>query len=288
MADMKVSQPGNLVRALPEEILWVRLNTSTIHGIKVKSYILISLPSISQFIGIRSDALTKWISSTTFKDFVLSVHRRHLYETQISGSWEKGIVGGYIPFIPLELIPEIIVSFRQSGRTVQYPDKAEMLYQLAKSTLESVGLAISGNKQMAAEELAKVSEGLGIKAADQIIAIFKRYETREFQVQTTKEFQSKVRQVGADYAVTIGTMTLGITGKRPNQWKTLGTSQKLPKKIASSSREVMRTISPGNSVGMTFGERHYIKEPKVKEAIKTGKQGKSFYERLKKVGLLED
>ena len=50
----------------------------------------------------------------------------------------------------------------------------------------------------------------------------------------------------------------------------------------------MRQVSPGDGVGMVFGEKHYIKEPKVNEAIKTGKQGKSFYERLKKVGLLEN
>lgn len=50
----------------------------------------------------------------------------------------------------------------------------------------------------------------------------------------------------------------------------------------------MRTLHPEDSVCMTFGEKHYIKDPNVREAVKTGKQGKEFYLRLKHVGLLDD
>jgi hypothetical protein len=50
----------------------------------------------------------------------------------------------------------------------------------------------------------------------------------------------------------------------------------------------MRKISPGDGVGMTFGERHFIKQQDTTEAIRTGKEGKNFYERLKIVGLLDD
>src|SRR5258707_1081279 len=123
----------NLVKVLPEEILWLRVNTPIIENVEIKSYILISLPSIAQFVGIRADKLTDWMSQTTFKGFVLSAHSKHIHEPQIQVPWKKGIVKGYIPFIPLELVPEIIIAFRQSGRTVKYPDKAEMIYQLAKT-----------------------------------------------------------------------------------------------------------------------------------------------------------
>ena len=42
-----------------------------------------------------------------------------------------------------------------------------------------------------------------------------------------------------------------------------------------------------DGAGMTFGEKHFIKDPNIEEAVSTGKQGKGFYERLKKVGLLD-
>jgi hypothetical protein len=161
-----------------------------------------------------------------------------------------------------------------------------MLYSLAKTTLEAVGIAISGDKDKAAEELARVGQGLGLTAADQIIGVFKQYESRDFQVQTTKLFASKVKSLKMNYATTIGTLTLGITSKYPSQWQSLGASRRLPKTITSSGREVMRQLSPGDSVGMAFGEKHFINDPKINEAIVTGKQGKDFYERLKKVGLL--
>ena len=242
---------------------------------------------MAQFLGIRTDQFIEWVSKTTFAQFVLSAHPRQLYDTEISVSWKKGIIKGHVPLIPFELIPEIIVAFRQSGRGIKYPEKAQLLYEIAKSTLEAVGLAISGDKDKAAEELARVGKGLGLTEAEQIIAIFKQYATREYQVQTTKEFQSKVKRLRLDYALTIGNLTLGITGKYPGHWKWLGERKRLPKKVTSSSREVMRKLSPGDGVGMTFGERHFIKDPVLPEAIETGKKGKEFYERLRKVGLLE-
>jgi len=276
-----------LVEVLPEEITWVRIDTGLVEGIEVKSFILFSLPSMAQFLGIRTDQFIEWVSKTTFAQFVLSAHPRQLYDTEISVSWKKGIIKGHVPLIPFELIPEIIVAFRQSGRGIKYPEKAQLLYEIAKSTLEAVGLAISGDKDKAAEELARVGKGLGLTEAEQIIAIFKQYATREYQVQTTKEFQSKVKRLRLDYALTIGNLTLGITGKYPGHWKWLGERKRLPKKVTSSSREVMRKLSPGDGVGMTFGERHFIKDPVLPEAIETGKKGKEFYERLRKVGLLE-
>lgn len=286
--NLKLSEASSLNDALPEEILWVKVDTGIIEGVKIKSLILVSLPSVGQFVGIRPDKFIEWLTQTTYADYVLSAHYKHLQGTEISVPWKKGVVSGYTPLIPFELLPEIIVAFRQSGRTVNYPEKAEMLYQIAKSTLEAVGLAISGDKGKAAEELAKVGKGLGLTVADQIIGIFKQYESRDYQIQTNKEFNSKVKAVGADYAITTGTLTLGITGKYPSQWKALGTAKRLPSKLRETSREVMRQLAPNDGVGMTFGERHYIKDPNVHEAIKTGKQGKGFYERLKKVGLLDD
>lgn len=65
--------------------------------------------------------------------------------------------------------------------------------------------------------------------------------------------------------ITIARLTFGIMGKFPSQ----------------------RKFSMSDGVGMTFGEKHFTKEPRVSEAVKTGRQGKAFYERLKKVGLLE-
>ena len=46
----------------------------------------------------------------------------------------------------------------------------------------------------AADILAKVGTSLGLTAADQIIALVRQYETKEFQTQTTKEFVSKVKK----------------------------------------------------------------------------------------------
>lgn len=263
-----------LTAVLPEEILWIRLDTGIIEGIEVKSYILISLPSIAQFIGTKSDQFTEWLIQTTFSSYVLSVHPKKIYGPEISGSLKKGVVKGYIPLMPFELLPEVIVSFRQSKRSVAYPEKAEMLYKMAKTTLEAVGLAVSGNSDKAAEELARVGQGLGLTAADQIIALFKQYESREFQVRTTKEFQSKVKQLKLDYATTIGKLTLGITNRLPGHWKLLGSVKKLPKTVTDSSREVMRKVSPSDSVGMTFGEKHFIKDPNLEEAIATGNRVK--------------
>lgn len=278
----------SLTKVLPEEIQWVKVDTGIIEGVEIKSLILISMPSVAQFVGIRSDELSEWLSKTTFSNFVLSAHPKHLHGTEISVPWKKGVIKGYTSLMPFELLPEIIVAFRQSGRSIEYPEKAEMLYEIAKSTLEAVGLAISGKKDRAAEELARVGKGLGLTVADQIIGIFKQYESRDYQIQTNREFNSKVKAVGADYAITTGTLTLGITGRYPSQWKALGTSKHLPAKLRETSREVMRQIAPSDGVGMTFGERHYIKDPNINEAIQTGRQGKDFYNRLKKVGLLDD
>ena len=83
-------------------------------------------------------------------------------------------------------------------------------------------------------------------------------------------------------------LTLGITEKTAAQWKAFGASRRLPPKTLTSSREVMRAISPSDSVDMAFGEKHYVKEPKIDEAVKTGKQLKESYKRLKEVGLLDD
>lgn len=276
-----------LAEVLPEEITWVRLDTGLIEGVEVKSYILISLPSVARFMGIRPDQFIEWVSQRTFGEFILSAHYKHLQGTEISVPWKKGIVRGYVPLVPFELLPEMIVAFKQSGRGIQYPEKAQLLYEIAKKTLEAVGLAISGGRDKAAQELVRVGKGLGLTEAEQIIAIFKQYETREYQVQTTKEFQSKIKRLKLDYKVTIGSLTFGITGRYVSQWKILGDRHNLPKKITDSSREVMRKLSPEDSVGMTFGESHFIKDPKLMEAIETGKKGKEFYSRLKKVGLLE-
>jgi len=277
-----------LEEILPEEILWIKVDTGVIQNVEVKSFILISLPSLAQFLGIRNDQFIEWIRNTTFVDFVLSSHYKHIQGTEIPVPWKRGVISGYTSMVPFELVPEIIVAFRQSGRKLEYPKKAEMLYNLVKATLESVGLAMSGNKSKAAEELARVGLGLGLNAADQIIAIFKQYESRDYQVRTTKEFNSIVKREGRDYSVVTGILTLGITGKYVTQWKQIGKQNKLPSKIVKSSREIMREMSPSNSVGMTFGERHYIKDNNQEEAIRTGIQGKNFYERLKKVGLLDD
>ncbi len=284
----EVSNPTSIEEILPEEVLWIKVDTGIIEGIEVKSFILVSLPSIAQFLGIRPDQFIEWIRNTTFVDYVLSCHYKHIQATEISVPWKKGVVSGYTSMIPFELVPEIIIAFRQSGRAIAYPEKAEMLYNLTKSTLEAVGLAISGNKSKAAEELAKVGLGLGLDVADQVIAIFKQYESRDYQIRTTKEFSSKVKREGQDYKFVTGILTLGITGKYPTQWKKIGKDHKLPARVNRSSREIMREISPSSGVGMTFGERHYIKEANTDEAVSTGKQGKEFYERLKKVGLLDD
>ncbi|MBU4017465.1 hypothetical protein KKF69_08400 [Patescibacteria group bacterium] len=287
VSNTKLKKNNSITEVLPEEILWVRLDTGIVQGVEVKSYILVSLPTLAQFVGVRTDNLVQWISNTTFSDFILSAHYKQIRSTENSVPWKKGVMSGYTPFIPFELLPEILIALRQSRNTPEYPEKAQMLYDLAKNTLQAVGIAISGDKNKAAEELARVGLGLGLTAADQIIGIFKQYESREFQVQTTKEFQSKIKALKMDYATTIGTLTLGITRRWPSQWKALGVSKRLPKTITTSSREVMRQLSPSDGVGMTFGEKHFTKDPKIAEAVTTGKQGKEFYERLKKVGLLD-
>lgn len=285
--DTKDSKAISLTEVLPEEILWVRVDTATIEDVEIKSYILISLPSIAQFIGMKASNFIRWISGTTFSEYVLSAHAKQIQGTQNRVPWKRGVVAGFVSFIPFELLPEVIVAYKQTNAAPPYPEKADMLYKLAEKTLQAVGIAISGDKEKAAEELAKVGLGLGINAADQIIGVFKQYESREFQIKTTKEFQSKVKEQKMDYAATIGTLTLEITGKWPSQWKTFGVSRQLPKTITDSSREVMRKLSPSNGVGMTFGEKHFTKDANVTEAVKTGRQGKDFYERLKKVGLLD-
>lgn len=273
---------------LPEEIFWIKIDTGVIENIEVKSYILISLPSVAQFIGIRTDSFLEWITASTFRAYILSAHYKQFQDTGKHVPWKKGVVKGFTSFVPFELLPEIIIAFKQSGRNISYPEKADMLYKLATSTLTAVGLAISGNKDKAAQVLAQVGKGLGLSVADQIIGIFKQYESRDFQIQTNKEFFSKVKDIGLDYAVAAGTMTLGITGKRVYHWMALGKVRKLPSKLRASSREIMRQISPSDGVGMTFGEKHFSKDPNINEAISTGKQGKEFYERLKKVGLLDN
>lgn len=280
-------QESDIAHVLPEELLWIRIDTGMIEGVEVKSFILISLPSIAQFVGIRTDKLIEWITRTTFSQFVLSAHYKQFQGTGKPGAWKKGVVTGYTSFIPFELLPEIIIALRQSRNTPAYLEKAQLLYDLAKSTLEAVGLVVSGNNDKAAEELARIGQGLGLTAADQIIGLFKQYESKEFQIKTTKEFNSKVKNLKLDYATTIGKLTIGVTGRWPSQWKLLGSMKKLPKADVSSGRDVMRKLSPSDSVGMTFGEKHFIKDPNMDEAIATGKQGKEFFDRLKKVGLLD-
>lgn len=272
-----------------EDIQFVKIETGLIEGVEVKSYILISLPSISQFIGVRSDQFSEWVQQTSFVDFVVSAHPKRIHGPEISGPWKRGFSKGSTPLLPLELIPELLVAFRQSGRTPAYPARAEQLYMMAQSTLEAVGLAISGNQSKAAAELAKVSEGLGISTADQVIEIFKRYESRPFQINTNRKFVSKVRKQGNDISTVTGAITFGVTGRYPGAWKALGAVRKLPSKHRTSGREVMRQIEPSASVGITFSESHYIKDSSnLGEVIETGKKGKEFYERLKDVGLLED
>lgn len=277
-----------VVKDLPEEIRWVRTDETTILDIEVKSSILISLPSIAGFIGVRTDNFVKWLDKSTFSTRILSCHYKHIESTPNEVPWRKGLISGLTAFIPFELLPEIIVAIRQSDFAPEFPEKVQMLYELSQTTLKAVGLAMSGDKEKASQELALVGKGLGLNIADQIIGIFKQYETRDYQVLTNKEFNSKVKAQGLDYATVTGTLTFGVTQRTVANWKALGKQKKLPSKLRTTGREVMRQVSPGDGVGMVFGEKHYIKEPKVNEAIKTGKQGKSFYERLKKVGLLEN
>lgn len=258
--DKKHEENNSITEVLPEEILWIRLDTGIIEGIEVKSYILVSLPSIAQFVGIRPNNFIQWFSSTSFSNYILSAHYKHFQGAGNSVPWKRGVVSGYTPFVPFELLPEIIVSLRQSKNTPTFPEKAQMLYDLAKTTLEAVGLAVSGNRDKAAEELAKVGQGLGLTAADQIIGLFKQYESRDFQVRTTKEFNSKVKSLKLNYATTIGKLTIGITGRWPSQWKLLGSMRNLPKSITGSSRDVMRKLSPSDSVGITFGEKDFFKK----------------------------
>jgi hypothetical protein len=288
MHEPETDESGLLTNVLPEEIAWMKVDTGIIEGVEIKSFILVSLPSVAQFIGIRTDKLVEWINGTSFRDLILSVHYRQVQGPRISVPWKRGVVSGLTPLIPFELLPELIVSFKQSGRSVQFPEKAQLLYEIAKNTLEAVGLAISGNRDRAAQELARVGKGLGLSVAEQIIGIFKQYETREFQVETTKKFHSKVKELNMDFAITAGSLIIGITDKTAGWWKALGASRRLPKKSLVSSREVMRALSPGDGVGMAFGEQHFIKEPNISEAVKTGRQGKDFYMRLKSVGLLDD
>ena len=94
MARDKSSEEYGLTKVLPEEITWVRLDIGVIEGVEVKSYILMSLPSIAQFLGIRTDQFIEWIAKTTFSKFVLSAHPRQLYDTEISVSWKKGVSFG--------------------------------------------------------------------------------------------------------------------------------------------------------------------------------------------------
>jgi hypothetical protein len=219
---------------------------------------------------------------------VLSANVRQLNGPQLGGPWKKGFEKGYIPLVPLELVPEILVAIRQANFKPQFPQKADVLYQMAKTALEAVGLGVSGNKKRAAEALAKVGEGLGLNEADQIIAIFKQHANRDFQVQTNKDFRHKLKALGGNYVVTTGKITLGVTDRNAASWLKIGKQQGLKSKNTTSAREVMRHISPADSVGMTFAESHYIVKPDTQEVIVTGRQSKSFYQRLKDVGLLED
>jgi hypothetical protein len=291
--DKAVTTPGDkslsTESVFPDEIQFVRIDTDQIEGVNVKSFILISLPSIAQFIGVKTDQFSEWVQKTTFSEFIVSTHPSKIRGPEISGPFQKGFVKGYSPLLPLELVPELIVAFRQSGRRPEFPGRAEQLYMLAKSTLEAVGLAISGNEDKAATELARVSEGLGVSAADQVIEIFKRYESRPFQVKTNLKFRGKVKNEGKDYKFVTGRITIGVTGKPASAWLALGKINRLPAKARTSGREVMRTISPADSVGVAFSESHYIKDSSnMDEVIKTGVQGKDFYKRLKDVGLLDN
>ncbi len=277
-----------LTETLPEEVAWMKVDKGELIGVKIRSGILVSLPSIARFVGIRPDDLSEWISGTTFFESVLSVHHKQIDKPEISGLWKRGMHRAHIPFLPFENVPEFIVAFRQSGRNIFYPEKAEMLYQMSKETLELVGIAISGDKNQAAKIMDDISRKMGIKAADEIVDLFKQYETREFQVETNRRFRGKVKEVGENYPYIIGKMTFGITGKYPKRWQMLGEMRALPKSITKSGREVMRKLSPSDSVGLTFGEKQYTNEPDVEEAIVTGKQAKEFHQRLKRFGLLEN
>jgi|GEM_PF-2557881 len=273
----------------PTDIKYMRVTAPDVAGVEVKSFILISLPSVADFIGVRSDNFSRWVQQGGFNGFVVSAYPKQIQDTQNRVPWIKGSAKGAVSFMPLELIPEILIALRHSSISPSFPARAEQLYQLASSTLEAVGLAISGDKSKAAAELARVSEGLGITAADQVIEIFKRYESRPFQVETTRKFAAKVLAQEKDLPKITGEITIGVTGMYPNAWLAKGTTKKLPAKQRTSGREVMRTLDPGASVGMTFSESHYIKDSSnMEEVIKTGKQGKSFYDRLKSVGLLDD
>ncbi|MDB5178193.1 MAG: hypothetical protein JWN01_136 [Patescibacteria group bacterium] len=274
--------------SLPEELMYIKVETGVVEGVEVKSFILISLPSLAQFIGVRTDNFSRWIAGSTFSGFILSANVRHLNGPQHSGPWKKGLEQGYVPLLPMELIPEVLIAVKQANFKPQFPQKAEVLYELAKTALEAVGLGISGNKQQAAEALAKVGEGLGLQEADQIIALLRQYANRDFQVQTHKGFVHKVRSTGGDYLITTGTITVGVTGKNAATWMKIGQKEGLKSRERQSAREVMRHVAPADSVGMTFAEGHYTKNPDTTEAIKTGRQGKSFYRRLKEVGLLEE
>lgn len=285
------TNPGaqNPSASFPSDIQFVQVNTSSIEGIDVKSFTLMSLPSIAQFIGIRSDNFSQWIKRTDFAHYVVSAHYKSLQGTEISVPWKKGFVSGYTALIPLEILPEVLVALRHSGLAPGFPARAEQLYMLAQSTLEAVGLAISGNEDKAAQEIAKVSEGLGISGANQVIEIFKRYESKPFQISENKRFRGKVAAIGQDIKAVTGEITVGVTGRLPGAWKALGVARKLPAKQRTSGREVMRNLSPEDSVGITFSESHYIKDhTNMEEIKKTGRQGKEFYKRLKDVGLLDD
>lgn len=280
---------GTTQETFPSEIKFIQINANEVAGVALKSNTLLSLPSIARFIGIKPTHFTEWLQKTSFTDYVVSVHNSKIDKPDISGLLKRGFVPASTPLLPLELVPELLVTFRQSNRKVDYPARAEQLYLLAKSTLEAVGLAISGNHDKAAEELAKVGQDLGIGAADQVIAIFKRYESRPFQISENKKFRGKVSTVGDDIKVVTGQITMGVTGRLPGAWKALGAAKKLPAKARTSGREVMRNISPADSVGVTFSESHYIKDhTNMDEVIKTGNQGKEFYNRLKAYGLLDD
>jgi len=279
----------SITGAFPKEIKFIRIQAPQVEGVEVKSFILFSLPSVANFIGVETSQFSEWVQRTTIAEFVVSAHPRQIHGPGISGPFKKGFSKGLTPLVPFELIPEMLVAFRQSNVGVNYPARAEQLYMMAKSTLEALGLAISGNEGKAAAELAKVSEGLGISAADQVIEIFKRYESRPFQIKEHRRFSSKVKSVGQDYSTVTGEITFGVTGSLPGAWKARGEYLRLPSKHRTSGREVMRTISPADSVGVTFSESHYIKNSTdIDEVVKTGKQGRAFYKRLKDVGLLDD
>src|SRR4051812_44100770 len=88
---------------LPEEIFWIRVGVPEIEGVQVRSQVLVSLPSVAKFLGIRSDAFGAWIVSTTFADTVLSIHHQRLGTPQIHGVWKRGFRNVHTPFIPFEL-----------------------------------------------------------------------------------------------------------------------------------------------------------------------------------------